>query len=59
MSDYSINTSGEYFDTIPTGDAQACQEEEVKTLAVEEKVYGVNKPKRHTIRAKITYDKNK
>jgi len=61
MSDYSGGKFSEYVDetaTVPISEIEAFTPSTPQELVVEEKMYGINKPKRSVIRARITHDKD-
>lgn len=58
MSDYINSTSDEYIQNEETKTLELVSENEKEEVNVEEQVYGINKPYRITLRAKISHDKD-
>jgi len=58
MSDYTDTTYSEYIQQNETGTLQVESEDDKVEVKVEETLYGVNKPRRIIIKAKISHDQD-
>lgn len=58
MSDYSENFKSEYFPLSETRTLETVDDKENHDLVIEEQKYGINKPSRIIIKAKISHGKN-